>query len=218
LYVSLNEIDAAVKRAARGIGLSWGLADEAGRSARWLAAHRVVGLDIVLAALLAHEGRNLAAMGAIGRDGEWHADSGTLSPILAGARFSDESGRRGQDCGLALAEVIYPILMLPWVAWTSAATNDAFEMLWQDARILVSPVGIELCGPSAGISCSQARRLRIGRIAAAEQDEVWRERRVGVDVETSTWLSLQLLAYRSFVPGSERSRLTGAGAGLSDND
>lgn len=40
---SLNEIAALAKRAARGAGLSWGMAEEAGRAARWLASYDLTG-------------------------------------------------------------------------------------------------------------------------------------------------------------------------------
>ena len=42
MHASLNEIESLCKKAARGAGLSWGLAEEAGKAARWLSAH---GLD-----------------------------------------------------------------------------------------------------------------------------------------------------------------------------
>jgi hypothetical protein len=32
---SLNEIEAMAKRAVRGAGLAWGLAEEAGKALRW---------------------------------------------------------------------------------------------------------------------------------------------------------------------------------------
>ena len=40
---SLNEIEAIGKRAARGAGLPWGLAEEAGKAARWLTARGLPG-------------------------------------------------------------------------------------------------------------------------------------------------------------------------------
>ena len=40
---SLNELDAMARKAARGAGYSWGLAEEAGRATRWLAAAGLPG-------------------------------------------------------------------------------------------------------------------------------------------------------------------------------
>ena len=36
MHASLNEIESLCKKAARGAGMSWGLAEEAGKAAKWL--------------------------------------------------------------------------------------------------------------------------------------------------------------------------------------
>ena len=41
---------------------------------------------------------------------------------------------------------------------------------------------------------------------------------VEIDVEVGIWTKLSSLAHKSYVPASEASRLSGAGAGLTDND
>ena len=38
---SLNEIEAQVRKAVRGAGLSWGLGEEGGKAMRWLASQNV---------------------------------------------------------------------------------------------------------------------------------------------------------------------------------
>ncbi len=48
---SLNEIEGLARKAARGSGLSWGLAEEAGKATRWLCAAGLPGAD-ALAGLL----------------------------------------------------------------------------------------------------------------------------------------------------------------------
>jgi hypothetical protein len=215
LYVSLNEIDATVKRASRGIGLSWGLAEETGKAARWLAAHRIVGPDIVLSALETHAGRSIASMAPFEERGAWQARGGVLSPLLAGARFSDEAGVIGST-GLLLASVIYPVLLLPWVAWTAKDTNHAFEVSWPDAQIRVFPRGLDMA--RRGVAAYGQADVKIASIAAALPSDTLREHRFGIDVEPATWSLLQQFAHLSFVPASERSRLTGAGYGLTDDD
>jgi hypothetical protein len=77
------------------------LAEETGKAAKWLAAHRIVGPDIVLPALETHAGGSIASMAAAERRGAWQARGGVLSPLLAGARFSDEAGNIG-SAGLFL--------------------------------------------------------------------------------------------------------------------
>ena len=45
---SLNEIDSLCQKAARGAGLDWGLAEEAGFAAAWLAARGADGAAALL--------------------------------------------------------------------------------------------------------------------------------------------------------------------------
>lgn len=49
--LSLGEVEALCKKAARGAGLPWGLAEEAGFAARWLSAHGLDGAGLLLADL-----------------------------------------------------------------------------------------------------------------------------------------------------------------------
>ncbi len=77
ITVSLNEIDAMARKAARGAGYAWGLAEEAGRAVRWLEARGLPGL----AALLRHLER--------GAPNE-------TSPLLAGATLSDRARAIGR--------------------------------------------------------------------------------------------------------------------------
>ena len=42
--LSLNQIEQTTRKAARGAGLAWGLADETGRAVRWLHAHGLPGV------------------------------------------------------------------------------------------------------------------------------------------------------------------------------
>ena len=59
MIYSLSEIDATCKKAARGSGLSWGYAEEAGKAARWLAAHQLPSTEL-LAAYLSERQKNTA--------------------------------------------------------------------------------------------------------------------------------------------------------------
>jgi hypothetical protein len=57
MLFSLNEIEAQLRKAARGAGLPWGLAEEAGKAARWLAMHGIDGLPASAALFEQNDGR-----------------------------------------------------------------------------------------------------------------------------------------------------------------
>ena len=48
---SLNEIEAMAKGAARGAGFDWGIAEETGKSVRWLAARGLPGPELLIKTL-----------------------------------------------------------------------------------------------------------------------------------------------------------------------
>jgi hypothetical protein len=55
---SLNEVEAMGKRAARGAGLDWGIAEEAGKAARWLTARGLPGPELLAELLTRNEGKS----------------------------------------------------------------------------------------------------------------------------------------------------------------
>ena len=48
---ALNEIEAMAKGAARGAGFDWGIAEETGKSVRWLAARGLPGPELLIKTL-----------------------------------------------------------------------------------------------------------------------------------------------------------------------
>ena len=77
IVVSLAEIDAMGRKAARGAGYAWGMAEEAGRAARWLAAYRLPGPQR-LAALLATCDGLLADYVPLNTELPWRSTGGKL--------------------------------------------------------------------------------------------------------------------------------------------
>jgi hypothetical protein len=55
---SLNEVEAMGKRAARGAGRDWGIAEEAGKAARWLTARGLPGPELLAELLTRNEGKS----------------------------------------------------------------------------------------------------------------------------------------------------------------
>ena len=53
---ALIEVEATAKKAARGAGHSWGMAEEAARAARWLCAHGIDGVAGLARALARVDG------------------------------------------------------------------------------------------------------------------------------------------------------------------
>ena len=88
---ALNEIEAMGKRAARGVGCDWGIAEEAAKAVRWLAMHRLPGPELLADLLTLNDGRSYADLAPVTVEGVWEATSGSLCPLVAGAALADRA-------------------------------------------------------------------------------------------------------------------------------
>ena len=82
---TLAEIESYLRKAAQAVGLDWGIAEEAGKSARWLAAFGLPGPELMLAQLQQLEGKDYHDFIPDCGDGQWRAKSACLCPIITGA-------------------------------------------------------------------------------------------------------------------------------------
>jgi hypothetical protein len=200
ITVSLNEIDATVKKAARGGGYSWGLAEEAGRAVRWLEARRLPGLEAMLR----------------------HLESGTMtgSPILAGAAFADQARSLARGEALKAEGIAEPLLVLPFVATAARIATQAADLVWGNVRFRALGDGATLAGRSAAIEPGIAD-LTLGPARGTIDGFPLTERIAGITIDRAIWSGLEHFAMKTYVPASPSSRLRGAGTGTDgsiDND
>ena len=96
--------------------MSWGLAEEAGKAVRWLAARRLPAVALLADLLTRNDGLSYQALVPVPGAGAWHAPGGTLCPICIGAALSDRHGilpSAGEP--LVLAETACPLLLAPFL-------------------------------------------------------------------------------------------------------
>jgi hypothetical protein len=216
VFVSLNEIDVSAKRAARGIGMSWGLAEETGRAARFLCARRLPGIDVLVPLLRAEDGAPAAKLAPLTGGGEWRARGSFVCPIMTGAALADDGARAVSHTAIRLKTVHSPLFLVPFLAGLARQQGRAVRCQWPDADVL--------CGTDGEVAVSgdlrAAAPVSVDIAFGLQQfaGEIVHEVLEPVDVEDGLWRDLQALAARTYVPASEHSRLAGAGAGLSDND
>ena len=94
MKVSLNQIEQTARKAARGAGLAWGLADEVGRAMRWLHTYGLNGAALLAAHLDGVEGDDGGGDGLdSGRPGgDFGGDGGDDFGDAAGDGTGDDSG------------------------------------------------------------------------------------------------------------------------------
>ena len=210
---SLSEIQAACLKAARGSGLTWGLAEEAGMAAAWLAAAGLPGAELILRVLeQPHRAPPVVTAGT------WRAADGErVCPIAAGAALSDFAALPEGigEGGLTIVATAYPAVILPFAAQAARRTGRAIQVAWPGVDALLAPQGHRIAGAESSIALAEATVTLSGM--AGRLSSLERLRRTGRSVARDVWQSLDDLAMRTTVPATARSHAD-AGAAASDND
>lgn len=233
MIVSLNEIETLATKAARGAGFAWGMAEEIGFAARWLAARDLDGIG-ALDALL-------ATPAACRRS--------DACPINVGTRLADGAVR---ELPWASPDLFSPLLLLPFAACFAENRQAVLEVTLGDALAEIMPNvddgQVVMSGEASALrsavriaptsDTSLHEMMRGSNLALRTASgppvsnpapeytpsESWPSRRVYTPrsgermVDASRWARLGALELRTYVPASAQSRQTGAGGRLGDND
>ena len=213
---SLNEIEALARKAACGAGLSWGLAEEAGKSARWLCAMGLPGAEGLAALLQRNDGAAYPLLRPAETGAEWAAAGGVLCPLITGAALCDRAAEVAAGPGVTLLRTACPLLLYPHVAIAADMTGSALTLAWAGVTSWPAPTGSHTWRRGArarrDLRRPGPRRSATG-IAGRPVRRAWRG-----DMSPRTAEILKGFAHRTHAPETEESRLAGAGAGQSDND
>ena len=198
ISLSQGEATAIVVKAARGFGLSWGLAEEAG----W-----------ALCQLGQYDNDVLSWFG--------HAFHATKEqcPITLGVTVMDHAplpksvAQQGGDLGL----VRMPILLFPFLR--KSAERVGHRLIFRET---VGDLRIDVTD-ELDTHIKQLESVTVGHVvievgAALNLDYGLKPKTHRFQTFTDTLTQLDLLGSRTYVPETEASRMSGAGAGASDND
>ena len=137
LQLSCNEAEALCRKAARGVGYSWGLAEEAGFAARWLHARRINGLGALLTHLDKEAGE--ASDVELARNMFRANDGGHLCPIAIGAGLSDYAAFNRKPIRTGLLD--QPLLVLPFLHQIAYALDHSMTLTWVGGEVMASAAG-----------------------------------------------------------------------------
>ena len=211
---SLNEIEAMARRASRGAGLPWGLAEEAGKAARWLATQNLPGPEELANALSCVDGVLYQDLAPEIADGIWCARSGALCPLALGAVLCDRADEIADGADFATGTILHPTMVVPFAAAVARIAEIQIELAWPGCIMNIARDGMSIAGENllpAQVDSLTCRRLEPTAVMGFE-------RASGRRVDSETWARLTAFAHRTYAPATEASRLAGAGAGLTDND
>ena len=191
--------------------MSWGLAEDAGKSARWLAAHGLPGPGLLDGLLQLHETKGQAAL-TPEREGKiWRAEFG-ICPLMMGAAMSDFALEEAD-----MQAVLCPALMLMQLSAASARAGKPLTLHWNSVSITALDEGLRVSGKEGDL-VADIGAPAILRQGEAEAESTPFSSASRAEVDAAVWSRLADLAHRTYAPATEASRIAGAGAGLTDND
>jgi len=215
---ALNEIESMVLKAARGAGLTWGLAEEMAQAARFLADHGFDWAAPVVDCLAEVDRQRGEVPPPIECDGTWiPAGTEPLSPALCGPLLSDLAGTITIDKPLRFGRMAEPLLLLPFAGRSAERLHCQFRLAWPGADFTCSGSGL-WCAPEIDLPTEVEKvvfSLDEAAIPATRRIDRGLERQPIAD---HLRRQLEAWVHRTYVPASLESRLAGAGAGLTDND
>jgi len=203
VILSLNEIETTIRRAATGTGWAFGLAEDAGRAAAWLAAQGMDGVGAAVRALAPGPGPVQAER--MGND-----------CVLRGGRAASAGPAAIDLLGLpgvrrVTLEAIDEVLLIVGLVGEAADGTD-YTLGARGFEARVSGGGATLSGTipesPATLTLTRAEGGAPSELAATS----------GVAIDEAVWARAKALAALSYVPASAESRERGAGAGRIDND
>jgi len=214
---SLSEVEATARKAARGVGLPWGFADEAGQAIGWLCGAGLDGVRALADHVEASDGTDVLHCAPRSLDGVWRAARGpVLCPLQTGCALSDDVAAWAEP-GLRLKRVSAPLLLLPFAARAARRMGRTAIVMADSAVARVFANHAVLVPNADGSFPAMAAELvvALGEPDGAAPAPAPFSR---FTPDPGAWARLNLFAQRVYAPETDASRLTGAGAGLSDND
>lgn len=195
---SLGEIRALCVKAARGAGMDWGIAEEAGYAVQWLEAAGLNGVR----ALSQYLSR-------LHRNDTYNAED---CPLHLGCMISDCQNWTlvdGKECH-------EPVLLIPFIS--NVLEEETLSLGWGDVTVKINRDGVrtdavELLNSTPSTS-KQSIHIKLDDSPCRILNP-----RTRVSEDNASYVAiLNALAHKVYAPATEASRLSGAGAGLNDND
>ena len=217
-HLSQNEIEQLCFKAARGAGMSWGLAEEAGFAAAWMARRGLDGPSALMEQLRDAMGRPWAEICPVVAQGAFEAgNSGGLCPIALGSALCDHARLPEaalHETILHVGPVNHPVLLLGFLSELARIGRHAVQLTWIRGKVVLT-TDDRIFGDTDQLARETLLEAELSRYADTLDETPSARQPLYVSAETLS--GLNSLALRTTVPASETSR-AGAGATLGDND
>ncbi len=226
MHYSLNQIELTCRKAVRGAGLDWGLAEDAGRAIRWLELMHLGGVSMLAPLLQEIDHSAPDRLRIRDQEGIWVTTSDLASPLMIGPALCDRINARAlmSENGKDTIEVVNaacPLLCVGFAGAAASQTNRSVVLQWDDIQISCSRHSMVIGADGRAPGTKSTTRLIVS-IARDDNHHIKGEPRfaeIGSRyIDPKCWADLEPFVHRTYVEATEASRLAGAGAGTIDND
>ena len=218
---SLNQIDQTCRKAAKGVGLPWGVADDIGKALRWLSAYQLTTIPQIIEVLGVYQPTHYRDTAPRNLTNPLNAKGGRLNPLLTGLVLSDMIDQMVES-PIITGELAYPIFTVGFLGQVALTPEDTVRVNWADVSLTFYRDRLAIHGNLDDLNRQFCEALQCERVdyANLEQDQKTVKKPVmgSVNVKMEDWAELEKMAHHTYVEATDESRQSGAGAGLNDND
>ncbi|RZO50311.1 MAG: DUF3726 domain-containing protein [Candidatus Pelagibacterales bacterium] len=200
---SFSEIDTVVKRATKGVGFNWGVAEEVGKNIKLLEMFGLPGLKNLndyFNSLKSKKFQNLTFIS------NHNQSKIPYCPIISGISFLDQVNELKELINIKIENMSYPILFLPFLSRASEVIGKKISFKF-DENIFLFNFNQNIY--SNYFSNKILENAKLTEINFIENNNTFSQ---------EEWDNLYKLSTNTFVEESDELKKSAAGAGLNDND
>jgi len=201
---TLSEIDTTSKRATRGAGFTWGIAEEVGKNMRLLELFGLSGIKNLNKYLKDYKKKKFQKITLISDINE--ANKYPFCPIILGTNFIDQIRLLDKKNNIQISNIAFPILFLPFVSRASEIIGKKIFLKIEEKEFLLN---LNQSIYSNYLKNEILENCNTANISFIENNNLFNE---------NEWKELYKLSENTFVEETESLKIGAAGAGLTDND
>ena len=200
---SFSEIETAVKRATRGMGFSWGIAEEVGKNIRLLEMFGLPGFKNInqyFKVFKTQEFEKVSSISTINTSKNFYC------PITLGVNFFDQSIHLKEANNIEINNLGYPLLFIPFVSRASEVIGKRIFLKLDNKEFLFNFNQAVYSNYLSGDIVERGAKINIKFM---DNNNLFGE---------DEWSELYKISENTFVEETEELKKSAAGAGLTDND
>ena len=200
---SFSEIDVVVKRASRGMGFDWGVAEEIGKNIKLLEMFGLPGFKNLNQYFKIYKNKQFQKISLIS---QLNNSKTYFCPINSGINFLDQVNMLIEKDEIIFENMAFPILIIPFISRSSEIIGKRIILTIDEKKFLLNFNQSIYSNYLKNEILENAKNIKIKFI---ENKNNFSEKE---------WNEIYKISEETFVEENEDLKESAAGAGLTDND